>query len=140
MNKIDLENDPRFEKNGLGFYEIRNKPSLKELEAYYSKNYYQQGIGGALAYSADELNQIRFKLDMDWYILGKRSISKGSFLDVGCGEGHALSYFREKNFEVKGIDFSDAGIKSKNPHCLDKFVSGDIYKLLNNELEAGGEL
>jgi len=38
---------------------------------------------------------------------------------------------------VSGIDFSSAGVSSKNPDCLDALVTGDIFTLLNAEIAAG---
>lgn len=38
-------NDPRLAKNALGFYEIANKPTVEELQAFYVKQYYQEEHG-----------------------------------------------------------------------------------------------
>jgi SAM-dependent methyltransferase len=61
----------------------------------------------------------------------------GTMLDVGCGEGYALTFFREKGWSVKGFDFSLAGIVSKNPSCADALVTGDVFSLLKCEISAG---
>jgi SAM-dependent methyltransferase len=58
-------------------------------------------------------------------------------LDVGCGEGYALAYFREHGWNVRGLDFSSAGVTSKNPQCRDCLTTGDLFELLNAEISAG---
>lgn len=36
---------------------------------------------------------------------------KMKFLDVGCGEGWALKYFKEEMWEITGLDYSEFGCK-----------------------------
>jgi 2-polyprenyl-3-methyl-5-hydroxy-6-metoxy-1,4-benzoquinol methylase len=42
----------------------------------------------------------------------------GRLLDVGCGEGCALAFFREHGWSVKGVDFSSAGVEPKTEVVL----------------------
>ena len=110
------------------------------MQEYYSQKYYQEGKGGALEYSKDELLQIKAKLEESWYILQNRlssSLSSKSFLDIGCGEGHALSFFYSRGWQVRGLDFSSAGVQSKNPVYLDNLVVGDVYTSLKEEIVSG---
>ena len=37
--------DLRLKKTDLGYLEVVNKPTLKELKAYYANKYYQQSMG-----------------------------------------------------------------------------------------------
>lgn len=62
--------------------------------------------------------------------------SRRRLLDVGCGEGYTLAFFREQGWSVKGFDFSSAGVESKNPGCIDALVMGDIFTLLKAEISA----
>jgi 2-polyprenyl-3-methyl-5-hydroxy-6-metoxy-1,4-benzoquinol methylase len=50
-----------------------------------------------------------------------------SFLDIGCGEGWALKHFADKNWRVKGLDYSEAGIQNHNPQFLDQMDVCDIF-------------
>jgi 2-polyprenyl-3-methyl-5-hydroxy-6-metoxy-1,4-benzoquinol methylase len=39
-------------------------------------------------------------------------------LDYGCGEGWSLDFFHKKGWDLKGIEMSDYGLKTHNPHLL----------------------
>jgi len=133
--------DARLKQHSLGFWEISNKPTPEELQKYYADKYYQEGMGSYdIEYSSDELAYFRSKLEQRMAIIQHLFSSNGTFknfLDVGCGEGYALSFFRGQGWNVKGFDFSSAGVKSKNPSCLDVLETGDIFALLKAEIASG---
>ena len=135
--------DQRFKKHPLGFWEIAVKPTVQELQQYYADKYYQEAKGSyELEYTKDELLFFKAKLEQRSAILQSyfprlRGEKKGRLLDVGCGEGYALDFFREQGWSVKGIDFSSAGVKSKNPGCMDVLATGDVFVLLQDEITAG---
>lgn len=131
--------DQRLRKHPLGFWEIAVKPTSQELQKYYADKYYQEAKGSyELEYTKDELAYFRAKLEQRFAVIQRYlpSLSAGArrLLDVGCGEGYALAYFRKQGWSVKGIDFSSAGVISKNPECLDGLVVGDIFALLQSEI------
>lgn len=134
--------DQRLKKHPLGFWEIATKPTIQELQKYYADKYYQEAKGSyELEYTQDELLYFRAKLEQRSTVL-QRYLSSlrggvGRLLDVGCGEGYALAFFREHGWSVKGIDFSSAGVESKNPCCTDALVTGDIFALLKAEMATG---
>ncbi len=133
--------DARLKQHLLGFWEISNKPTPEELQKYYADKYYQEGIGSYdIEYSSDELAYFKSKLEQRMAIikhLFSSNVTSKNFLDVGCGEGYALSFFREQGWNVKGFDFSSAGVKSKNPSSLDVLETGDIFALLKAEIASG---
>lgn len=135
--------DQRLKRHDLGYWEVAAKPTTAELQSYYANKYYQEGKGSyALAYSDDELAYFKAKLEQRWHVL-KPLLSQGAqdapkkMLDVGCGEGYALAFFRDKGLAVRGFDFSSAGVESKNPSCRDALVAGDVFDLLQKEIESG---
>ena len=134
--------DHRLKRHPLGYWEIANKPTSQELRQYYAEKYYQEnpGTGYEFEYSSDELSCFRARLEQRWVVL-KNILSPGingvRMLDVGCGEGYALAFFREHGWSVKGLDFSSAGVEAKNPACKDVLVTGDIFSLLKSEVDAG---
>lgn len=134
--------DQRLKKHPLGFWEIAAKPTSQELRQYYADKYYQEAKGSyEREYTKDELLYFRAKLEQRSIVLQHYlSVLSGRpkrLLDVGCGEGYALAFFREQGWLVKGIDFSAAGVESKNPSCSDALVTGDIFALLKAEMATG---
>jgi 2-polyprenyl-3-methyl-5-hydroxy-6-metoxy-1,4-benzoquinol methylase len=119
--------------NEYGFRELVNKPSSEELQAYYSKSYYQRSMSSSYesSYSSLEIEH-RTNLIQQKYAVLKHLIpnsgAKCRLLDVGCGEGWALKYFKEKLWDVVGLDYSDYGINTHNQSCLDQLIIGDISK------------
>ena len=133
--------DPRLRQHSLGYWEIADKPTRVELEAYYANKYFQEGKGSyELTYSQEEVDYFCAKLAQRSVVIESHLGSvraPGTLLDVGCGEGYALSFFRGLGWTVKGLDFSTAGVASKNPLCLDSLVVGDVFALLDAEINAG---
>ena len=133
--------DQRLKKHPLGFWEIAAKPTSQKLQQYYADKYYQEAKGSyELEYTNDELLYFRAKLEQRNAVLRRYLPSSNAgakrLLDVGCGEGYALAYFRKQGWSAKGIDFSSAGVSSKNPDCLDVLATGDIFALLQSEITA----
>lgn len=130
--------DPKLMKNPLGFWEIIEKPSAEELEQYYSKKYFQEVKRDTHEYSLEELQYLRAKFEQHLTVI-KRYIGDriGSVLDIGCGRGYTLAFFRAHGWSVKGFDYSSEGIRSRNPDCLDALVTGDVYQLLAEEASTG---
>ena len=133
-------------KTDTGYYTVRQKPSPQELKEYYSNKYYQDGKGEyAQKYSEEEFLYFENKCRQNEKILTwlfdelkNRKIHR-RFLDVGCGEGWSLSYFLKQKYEVRGFDHSDFGIKLHNPHCLSYFEQGDMFELLDNEINTSNK-
>lgn len=133
--------DSRLKKHPLGFFKVAKLPTPGELQAYYSKKYYQQARGSyEHEYSSDELKYFKAKLRQRWEVIRKvQGDSSGNLLDVGCGEGFALSFFRELGWQVQGFDYSESGVLSQNPACIDALTTGDVFQLLEKEISSGSK-
>lgn len=123
-------------KNSFNFFELKEKPTEEELKNYYKNEYFQEDNGSYnIQYTDNEVTYINNKLHQRCAVLdnimGTKDTSR-RFLDVGCGEGWALSFFKRKKWEVLGLDFSDYGCKSHNPDCLAHFRVGNIYETLTS--------
>lgn len=120
--------------NQYGYYELRQKPSLKERQQEFEETYYQQSESTyEQQYTEEERRFFRYKLEQKKIII-ERNL-KGpcaglSLLDIGCGEGFVLDYFHEQGMQVLGIDFSEWAVGHHNPHILPFFRKGDCVEIL----------
>jgi len=96
--------DPRLKKHSLGYYEVIDKPTQKELNDYYAKKYYQEAIGSyEQNYDQDELEYISIMIKQRAYVVEQLSgKTEGTLLDVGCGEGFTLKHYADSGWEVRG--------------------------------------
>ncbi|MCX6327717.1 MAG: class I SAM-dependent methyltransferase [Bacteroidia bacterium] len=118
-------------KNSYGFFVIENKPSKQELGNYYKKKYFQSDKGNyEKKYTDEELKFLRNKLEEKLFVVTQQLGIKDnvSFLDIGAGEGWAMSFFQEKGWSVVGLDYSEFGCKNHNSHLIRELIVGDIYK------------
>jgi len=127
-------------KNKYGFHQLTNIPDLKELREYYTHQYYQDSIGGSKSsYLPEELQYKNNKLEQKYQVLlnylGTTSESQKSFLDIGCGEGWALKFFYEKQWDVLGLDYGDFGCLNHNPDYREYLITGDIYASIYRLIE-----
>lgn len=133
--------DSRLRLHELGYYELIEKPSAEQLSDYYEKKYYQESKSSTYqrVYDSLELKFINDKLTQRYQVV--KDIGGApeyhTFLDVGCGEGFGLSFFKQQGFSVKGLDFSGAGVELHNPDCRDFLETGDLFKLLEHEISTG---
>jgi 2-polyprenyl-3-methyl-5-hydroxy-6-metoxy-1,4-benzoquinol methylase len=122
----------------LDFYTLSDKPSQADLDEYYAQKYFQESKSKAYAtsYNEQELRLFEQKLAQRFAaICGQQDTSSyNRFLDVGCGEGFALSFFVQHGYQVKGLDFSCAGMVQHHPQLLDKLVEGTVFKSLQEEI------
>jgi 2-polyprenyl-3-methyl-5-hydroxy-6-metoxy-1,4-benzoquinol methylase len=131
-------NHPQLTKHRLGFWTMAGKPTPAELQDYYATKYYQEGRGSyELTYTDAEKAYFSAKIEQRHAVLEKLVPNGMSMLDVGCGEGFALSYFKRQGWQVKGFDFSEAGLRAQNPDCLDALCVGDLFALLDAEIQSG---
>jgi len=119
------------ELNGFGFYQLVNPPTAAELSAYYAGEYFQQqrSLYGR-TYDATDLRYLRQKIHQKYRILEQAGVSgeQRMLLDVGCGEGYTLDYFRKLNWRVTGLDMSDFGCETHNPECLPNLIQTDLFQ------------
>jgi 2-polyprenyl-3-methyl-5-hydroxy-6-metoxy-1,4-benzoquinol methylase len=127
-------------KNKYGFYWVKERPNKEELEKYYSEKYYQEAKGSyEIEYDAAEQQYFVNKIIQKAFVIEK-NLDKDKpkyFLDIGCGEGWALSYFKEKKWQVLGLDYSSFGCQKFNPDCSENVIAGNVYENLDRLIEKG---
>ena len=133
-----MQPEPRLVKTRWGFYTYEPKPSADELQAYYRDKYYQEGHGSyEVTYTEEEKTWLRLR-DL---VSGKmRSLLGGRcrrMLDIGCGEGWLMDAFHRAGCEVRGLDYSSAGIAKLHPHLLPRLTQGDLYENMETLIRGG---
>lgn len=130
--------DEKIRKNSLGYFEVAVKPDPAELKAYYAEKYYQTAQGSyETVYTSEEKDYFGNKIEQKliatypYLTLPSNFDEKPRFLDVGAGEGWALSHLTAKGWECLGLDYSDHGCRSQNLHVAEKLMVGDIYDQLD---------
>jgi 2-polyprenyl-3-methyl-5-hydroxy-6-metoxy-1,4-benzoquinol methylase len=124
--------------NQYGYYELSNKPNEKELKTYYQEKYYQESKGTyEQCYSDEDILYFENKIKEKVYLIEKFGLSKEkkSLLDIGCGEGWALNFFKKIGWEVTGVDYSDFGCAKFNPHCIENLMVGDMFEQLERLIQ-----
>lgn len=121
-------------KNKFGYYEIKKKPNKKFLSNYYKTKYYQQNKGNynKKYTNKDELKYINYSIELKFQVIKKitKLPENFSLLDVGCGEGWVLNFFRKITGNILGIDYSNFGLLNHNKHCKKYFIEGDIDEII----------
>ncbi|MEM7102971.1 MAG: class I SAM-dependent methyltransferase [Bacteroidota bacterium] len=128
--------------NQYGFYTLTKVPSKKELEDYYANKYYQADTHRYKhRYSEKEIQYFYNKIEQKHKNLLHLDListnQRNRLLDVGCGEGFTLKYFKKAGWDVTGLDYSDFGCRMINPDCVDNLIQGDVDQNISQLLEKG---
>jgi 2-polyprenyl-3-methyl-5-hydroxy-6-metoxy-1,4-benzoquinol methylase len=140
----------------FGYKVFREPPNQIELDSYYAENYYQNPVKSftyQIDYSTEENLERSLKIQLLYEFIrshlseslesssnnSSASIQRKKFLDVGCGEGFVLKFFKDSGWEIAGVDFSTHGIRTKNPELESFIIQGDVYEELNSLKEKGSK-
>lgn len=121
--------------NKYGYYELKEKPNVEDRKKVFEQEYFQNSMSSyEQEYTEQEKIYFENKLIQKELIIARNSCEKlkekKSILDIGCGEGFALAYFRKQGYDVMGIDFSIYGVKQHNPAVVDCVIQGDSEEIL----------
>jgi 2-polyprenyl-3-methyl-5-hydroxy-6-metoxy-1,4-benzoquinol methylase len=122
-----------FIEDKYGVLRAEKIPTEDELREYYNNKYFDSGTY-AVEYSLAEL---KWKNIVNHEFMSIANVNGGSFLDIGCGEGISLNFFRKKADLAKGIDFSDDGVKRQSPEALDNFLQCNVFDEIKRMSQAG---
>lgn len=127
--------------NEYGYYELEKPPTAEERKKVFEQEYYQNSMSSyEQAYGEAELKYFENKLEQKEMMLRAqfpKEKEQFSLLDIGCGEGFALAYFKRKGFEVQGIDFSVYGVEKHNPQVKEDMIQGDCEEILPQLIREG---
>ena len=132
-----MNSEDKVARTEFGYRVFENPPSQQSLNDYYANMYFQSPQGTYQAdYSQLEEKQRKFRIQLleDFINLNIKESHRSvrNFLDVGCGEGFALSHFKEIGWEVTGLDYSTHGVHTKNPDLEELITQGDVYESIKN--------
>src|SRR5579872_407980 len=122
-----------------GWRSVAPKPTPEALKAFYANEYFQ-GSHGTYApdYSADERAHRQLVASLLLFAVDKaRGDGGGRWLEVGCGEGWLLAAAKAAGYRVRGLDFSDDGLKRFHPELVADASFGDAFENLETLIERG---
>jgi len=122
-----------------GWRRLADPPTPAALKAFYAQEYFQQGHG---TYAADYTEAERAHRTLTAQTLlhavqKVRAVPGGRLLEVGCGEGWLLAAAEAAGYDVRGLDFSDHGLRAFHPRLLPRVSFGDAFENLQRLIDDG---
>ena len=75
-------------------------------------------------------NELEYRTHVDYIVENWKKRSKGTLLDVGCGDGLISYFLAESGFKVKGIDIESEGVKLAKRKCSSViFEVKDVFNI-----------
>ena len=119
--------------NKFKFSELKKKPKESFLLKYYENIYFQQNKAFYKKnYSNSEKKYIESKIYqkyMNIYKIRKNKLN-GNLLDIGCGKGEFLKYFKLKGWTVTGIEKSSESLDKKNKFLKKNIITGNATEII----------
>ncbi len=134
---MDAPYDLRMQADG--WRTVEPKPSAQALKAFYAEAYFQASHG-AYAPDYDDQERAHRALLARRLLRGveaARAAAPQRWLEVGCGEGWLLAAAKDAGWTVRGLDYSDAGLRRHHPALMDAVTIGDAFENLDALIEAG---
>ncbi|NOX46549.1 MAG: class I SAM-dependent methyltransferase, partial [Chlorobi bacterium] len=90
--------------NSCGFVFTNPRPSKNVLDKYYQSQEYISHSSSSLSFKDKVYYSVRnYSIKKKFKLIGKHTKS-GSILDIGCGTGEFLNYFKIKEWNTIGIE------------------------------------
>ena len=147
---VKMKNRYKLIKNSLGFYQISPTPTEENITKFYAEEFYTGEYKNFNDSSLEvQTNDEEFfhgrweDIYQNFLEIKKKLSKKTTILDIGCGWGLALQYFKKKGMECygfdpaieaveygkkKGLNLKHAGLKTMDIFDGKKF---DIITMLN---------
>ncbi len=104
-----------------------NKKYVKKVDADAYDSFYSK------YYDAIHLNPNRNEFEFDKIIKLSKKDNNTKILDIGCGTGYSVKLFNDKDYDIVGLDKSEAMIskaESNYPTCkfkVENFLTSNMY-------------
>jgi len=114
--------------NNCGFLITTPRPTESEISKYYQSEKYISHSGTRHSLF-DKIYHLARRISLNWKFKLIEGLvnKKSSLLDYGCGTGEFLKYMQSKDYNVIGIEPSDAAREKAN-----KILDGKVFKTLNH--------
>jgi SAM-dependent methyltransferase len=133
---VTEEHDFELVRTPMGYLSVRPLPSSEELSAYYAHKYFGDGEAKGAQYASDYPAEERTNKTLAAREAAHlASVEAGSVFEVGFGEGFALSWLRERGWDVSGVDFSAEGLERFHPELRSHVRIGDAYQVLDEVID-----
>lgn len=122
-------------QSDCGYFSVSPLPSTEDLNEHYKRKYFSdQDNPYKHEYTDEELEHKNLAIEEAIHFAPK---TKGTYLELGVGEGFMLDGFARKGWKIKGVDFTDEGVRKFFPHYLGELVIGDLFRFIDEEVERG---
>lgn len=119
--------------DNYGYFELKDE-YRKNMQNFYKDEYYQDDYAtyNHVAYDPIDMENKNNFYNQKLFVFKNYTNNNGkiSFLDLGAGEGYALTFFDKLGWEVTGIDLSSYGMKQHNPDMLSRLLQGDAEEII----------
>lgn len=127
----------KVKKNQYGYYERLDVFDENNFNKMYVEEFYQGKVGTTSykqEYTEQELRSFERNAAKKELIINKllNTTERKSLLDIGCGEGYVLDYFYKRGWDITGIDLSEYGLLTHNPHIRNFLLQGDCDEWLED--------
>jgi len=128
-----------------GYVSVAPLPSADELAKFYAELYYQtpQTTTYHASYPEHELAHKRLRADLLLHAIQTvqpRTSAQATLLEVGAGEGFVLKAAADSGYTIRGIDFSDFGLRKFHPDLADRLETGDAFQILDQVIDRGDQI
>lgn len=128
-----------------GYVSVSPLPSADEMAKFYAELYYQtpQTATYHASYPEHELAHKRLRADLLLHAIQTvqpRASTPATLLEVGAGEGFVLKAAADAGYTIRGIDFSDFGLRKFHPELSDTLETGDAFQILDRVIERGDQI
>jgi SAM-dependent methyltransferase len=139
---MENPSDYRLVQQPEGFQSVEPLPDPQALAEFYARLYYQtpQSATYQTSYPADEIEQRYMRGRLMLHAVAQAAPGDPKtrdFLEIGCGEGFLMKVAKDAGYRIKGVDFSDFGLKRFHPDLAGDIEAGDAFAILDRVVADG---
>jgi 2-polyprenyl-3-methyl-5-hydroxy-6-metoxy-1,4-benzoquinol methylase len=130
LNK-NMKNNYNIKKNEYGFFQIDPTPTPDEIKKFYAEHFYSENYKffNDSSFEVQSSDKEFFEgIWSDFYNnfieINNKLENNGSLLDIGCGMGLAMQFFKKKGFNTFGFDPSEKAVEYCKKNGLEVIHAG----------------